>query len=114
MSRTLLPLLLLALPARAAGPIVAWSYERDVRPVLRAHCMECHGEGSKLKGKLDLRLRRTAVARGAVVPGKPDKSPLFLRTHKGEMPPGKVKLNAREVAVLRGWIAAGAPVARAE
>jgi hypothetical protein len=32
------------------------TFERDVRPILKAYCLECHGGGAKLRGKLDLRL----------------------------------------------------------
>ena len=32
--------------------------ERDVRPILKEHCFHCHGEGEKIKGGVDLRLRR--------------------------------------------------------
>ena len=55
--------------APAAEPI---TFERDVRPIFRTYCLDCHGAGEKLPGKLDLRLRRFAVAGGtsgpAVVP----------------------------------------------
>src|SRR5437762_505780 len=43
------------LPTSAQSPLL---FERDVRPILKAQCFECHGEGKKLKGSLDLRLRR--------------------------------------------------------
>ncbi len=105
---------LLLLLAAAAGPPARWSFERDVRPILRAHCTECHGEAPKFKGGLDLRLRRAAVAHGAVVPGRPKDSPLWQHVNAGKMPPGKVKLSPRDADALRGWIAAGAPVARPE
>ena len=34
------------------------TYDRDVRPILKAHCFQCHGEEGAPKGGLDLRLRR--------------------------------------------------------
>ena len=46
----------LAVPARAATREL--TFERDVRPILKQHCFQCHGEGEKLKGGVDLRLRR--------------------------------------------------------
>src|SRR5262245_61950103 len=94
------------------------TFERDVRPILKAHCLECHGEAAKPKGGLDLRLRRLVLQGGdngaAVVPGKPDASPLFTRVRDHQMPPGKVKLSREEVARIREWIAAGAAVAKPE
>jgi hypothetical protein len=107
-------LLILVAPLRGAAPPAPIAFEQHVRPILRAHCLECHGEAARPKGGLDLRLRRLAVAGGdsgpALVPGKPADSLLYQRIRAHEMPPGKVKLSAAEVAVVRRWIAAGAPV----
>src|SRR5882672_12350535 len=65
----------------AASP----TFEKDIRPILKAHCFDCHGEGEKLRGGLDLRLRRLMVKGGddgpVIVPGKPDKSLLFKMVH---------------------------------
>src|SRR5262245_1122594 len=76
-------------PARAGGGRVL--FETDVRPVLEARCVKCHG--GKGKGGLDLR-RRASLLRGgdsgpAVLPGKPDDSLLLRRVERGEMPPPK-------------------------
>jgi len=94
------------------------TFERDVRPIFKAYCLDCHGGGERLKGKLDLRLKRFAVRGGAtgpaLVPGQPDESELLARVRDGEMPPGDKKVPADRVAVLEKWIAAGAPTAREE
>ena len=34
------------------------SFEKSVRPLLKAHCFHCHGEGGRKEGGVDLRLRR--------------------------------------------------------
>lgn len=105
---------LFAWSAQAAAP----TFEKDIRPVLKAHCFDCHGEGEKLKGGLDLRLRRFILKGGdegpAIVPGKPDKSLLFTMVHSGEMPKRDKKLNSQEIDLLRKWIASGAKTARPE
>src|SRR5262245_4468144 len=102
----------LVAPARAPARDSPLTFEQHVRPILRAHCLECHGEGRKLRGGLDLRLRRFAVAGGdrgpAVVPGKPADSLLYARVRDHEMPPGKVKLSRDDVARIERWIAGGA------
>src|SRR6185503_2780882 len=54
-------LLFAAVPLIASAPL---TFEKDVRPILKAHCFECHGEGEKLKGGLDLRLRRLMLEGG--------------------------------------------------
>lgn len=96
----------------------AISFEREVRPLLKAHCFECHGEGAKLKGGLDLRLRRLLVEGGdsgpALVPGKSDKSLIVEQVRSQQMPPGKRKLTTDEIAVLAKWIDAGAKTAAPE
>ncbi|MFO0801880.1 MAG: c-type cytochrome domain-containing protein [Gemmataceae bacterium] len=102
-------------PVAAADPP---GFNAHVRPILKAYCMECHGEGEKPKGGLDLRLRRLLAAGGdngpAFVEGKPEKSLLLERVISGDMPPGKKKLSAAEIAVLKEWIAGGAKVETAE
>jgi hypothetical protein len=94
------------------------TFERDIRPIFRAHCYDCHGATDDVEGSLDLRLVRFMQAGGdsgaAIVPGKPDESLLLERIRNGEMPPGEAKVSAAEVATLQQWIAAGAPTARPE
>src|SRR6267143_2531262 len=108
-------LLFVSAPVIAAAPP---TFEKDVRPVLKAHCFECHGEGEKLKGGLDLRLRRLMLQGGddgpVIVPGKPDRSLLFKLVHSGEMPKRDKKLTREQVALIKHWIAGGAKTARPE
>ncbi len=90
------------------------SFERDVKPVLEARCLKCHGAKMQL-GKLDLRTRESAVAGGAhgpaLVPGDAPASRLYRHVAGLEKPlmPMGGKLAASEVAVLRDWLAQGAP-----
>src|SRR5580692_5974187 len=104
-----------AMEARA-GDADSLTFERHVRPILKAYCLDCHGGGAKLEGKLDLRLRRTAAIGGksgpALVPGEPDESLLVHRIREREMPPGEKKVPPEQVAVIERWIASGASTAR--
>ena len=34
------------------------TFEKDIRPILKAHCFHCHGEDGHVKGELDVRLKR--------------------------------------------------------
>jgi hypothetical protein len=101
-----------------AGDAEALTFERHVRPILKAYCLDCHGSGTELKGKLDLRLARTARKGGkqgpALVPGKPEESLLLDRIREGEMPPGEKRVPPAQVAVIEGWIAQGARTLRDE
>ncbi len=94
------------------------SFEKHVRPIFKAHCFQCHGEGEKLEGKLDLRLKRLAEQGGesgkGIVPGQPDTSLLLKRIESGEMPPSERKVTLAEREIIRRWIAAGAVTARPE
>lgn len=94
------------------------TFEKDIRPILRAHCLDCHGAIEEKDGNLDLRLARFMIAGGdsgpAITAGKPDESYLLDRVKSGEMPPGDAKVPAEEIAILERWIAAGAPTARPE
>jgi hypothetical protein len=101
--------------APAAGDAApAPTFYAHVRPILKAYCLECHGEATKPKGGLDLRLGRLIRAGGdsgpAVTAGQPDESLMLQRVRAGEMPPGKTKLSAADIEVIRRWIAAGATV----
>ncbi|HIK90753.1 MAG TPA: DUF1553 domain-containing protein [Planctomycetes bacterium] len=101
-----------------ADTSVEVSFEKHVRPILKAHCLECHGEGEKIEGGLDLRLRRFILVGGESGPGfiegKPEESPLFERTAAADMPPGDTKLTAKELTTLRNWVESGARALRAE
>src|ERR1700759_4757457 len=92
---------------------------QQVRPLLVAKCLACHGDDAeKIRGGLDLRTRAPAIKGGdsgkpALVPGQPEKSPLFVAVTRQDkdllMPPKeKDRLTAEQIAVLRRWIAAGA------
>ena len=98
----------------AAAPV----FEKDIRPILKAHCFDCHGEGEKLSGGLDLRLKRFMLKGGddgpVIVPGKPEQSVLFKLAHSGEMPKREKKLTREQVSLIKEWIAGGANTARAE
>ena len=93
-------------------------FERDIRPVLRAHCLDCHGAEEEIAGGLDLRLVRS-MARGgdsgpALVPGDAAMSLVLERVRAGAMPPTGPGLKPDEIGLLERWIAAGAPTARPE
>ncbi len=95
-------------------------FESKIRPVLAAHCYECHsGETAIPKGGLRLDLRETVLAGGdsgpAVTAGQPAESPLLqaLRYENFEMPP-KGKLPDTVIADFERWIQMGAPDPRTE
>src|SRR5262249_17962439 len=102
----------------AAEPAERPTFEKDIRPIFKAYCFDCHGDGEKPKGGLDLRLRHLLAKGGksgpGLVPGKRAESLVQLRIEKAEMPPGKKKLTPAQVDLIGRWIAAGAPTMRPE
>ena len=126
----LLAAVAVSLPARAglndspasnpASPVSpALTFEKDVRPILKEHCFRCHGEGEKLKGGVDLRLRRfmeklSKDGDRIMVPGQPDESEMVSQIRDGDMPPKSKKLPDEEIATIAQWIAQGAKTARPE
>ena len=93
-------------------------YERDVRPILKAHCFHCHGEEGVKEGNLDLRLARFILAGGdsgpAVISGAATDSVLIERVSSGEMPPEDKNLSPLEIETLKAWIDQGAQTASPE
>jgi WD40 repeat protein len=92
------------------------TYEKDVAPIFAAKCQVCHA-GSQTEGKFDLGTYGSLMKGGkkgpAVVPGKAEESPLWLRgSHRVKpiMPPKTEgnPLAPEEVAVLKMWIDQGA------
>ena len=91
-------------------------FETEVWPILKTHCMECHGEQQTYS---NLRLDSpTAIRRGGelgevLVPGDPESSEIYRRTALPPddldfMPVDNEPLNEEELERLRDWIAAGA------
>jgi hypothetical protein len=104
--------LFLSSPVMGAEKI---SYNRDIRPILSDKCFHCHGPDQKTrKGKFRLDVRDDAVAKGAIVPGKPGESELINRifnSNEDDLMPPKDEhkpLTPEQKELLRRWIAAGA------
>ncbi|HVJ80025.1 MAG TPA: c-type cytochrome domain-containing protein, partial [Planctomycetia bacterium] len=103
---------LLFVSAGAADDEEAY-FENEIRPLLVARCLKCHGEKKQEAGlRLD---SRAAMLKGgdsgpAVVPGKASSS-LLLEAVRQEgdlkMPPDK-PLAPREIELLARWIERGA------
>jgi mono/diheme cytochrome c family protein len=108
-------LLGLALPAGAPDADRPVDYLRDVKPILAAQCVNCHG-AEKTRGKLRLDTAAAALKGGSVgeviVPGQPDESLLYLAVigegNSERMPLQRPPLAEAQVETLRAWIEQGA------
>ena len=91
-------------------------YEKEVRPILAAHCLKCHGQNpEKIRGGLDLTRRSGLIEGGdtgpAVDANKPDASLLLDALHYRdglEMPPAG-KLPDKDIATITKWVRDGLP-----
>jgi hypothetical protein len=89
------------------------SFDREVRPILRKRCNNCHN-AERPRGELDLSSFAGVMAGAStgkvVVAGAPEDSPLYtLPAHLDEphMPPNAPKIPQRELDVFRRWIEGG-------
>ena len=94
------------------------TFEKDIRPIFRAHCFDCHGAEEEIKGGLDLRLVRFLQKGGdsgaAIAVAQAANSLLLQRMRDGEMPPGNGRVPDEEIAIIERWITQGANTARPE
>ncbi len=100
------------LAARAQAKI---DFGRDVQPIFKENCYECHGRSQQMRG-LRLDRRRDALpnrigANGArIIPGNSPGSLLYRRL-SGEagspMPPGG-SLRPDQISIIKAWIDQGA------
>lgn len=102
-------------PASSSAQPGAVSFDKEVRPILDARCMGCHG-AAKRRGSLRLDSLEAALRGGktgpAIVPGKSAES-LLIKLVKGEdpdrvMPDEDPRLTEKEIATLAAWIDQGA------
>ena len=114
----ILPLIMAALcfsPRASADDAAANdSFENEIRPLLAAHCFECHGNLDQPKGGLRVTSRAALLSGGetgpAAVPGKPADS-LFVEAirYQGLKMPPKAKLSEAEIGKLVHWVEMGLP-----
>jgi ankyrin repeat protein len=108
--RKLAYLLLTAMPAFSATV----DFERDVKPIFRENCWECHGR-TQQNGRLRLDQKGSALlgsgGRSDILPGHPETSTVYKRImgkEKPQMPP-ETPLTAEQIATIKLWIEQGAP-----
>ena len=118
-SRSVAIAMAMAALASATAGAAGVDFNRDIRPILSDHCFACHGpDAAHRQGDLRLDLRDEAIAAGAIVPGKPDESPLVARIRSADpgevMPPPEAHkpLDPRRQELLARWIAEGAAYQR--
>ena len=105
---------MLALGTARGDEPKAISFEVDVAPILREHCVQCHGDDTH-KADLNLQSFATLMQGGSggevVAAGRPGASPLYQAiAHEGDaapMPPKQPRIADAQVAAVRLWIEGG-------
>jgi mono/diheme cytochrome c family protein len=100
------------LPAPANRPI---DFTREIRPILQASCVKCHGRG-RSKGGFSLETRASLLEGGdngpAIVPGTSQASHLIALVAgldpDNVMPQKGSRLKPEQIGLLRAWIDQGA------
>lgn len=107
------------MPPKKDPPMVAVkpvSFQKDVLPIFRTYCLNCHGAAGTPKGDVDLRTL-DAIKKGGGGPileiGKPEKSAIYTSMTDGAMPPKPPRPTKGELDVIRNWILTGANPRRA-
>jgi hypothetical protein len=96
-------------------------YDKDVQPILQAHCLNCHGGQAKIKGGLRLTGRADVLKGGDSGPAvnleKPIESLLLKAVNQVDddlkMPP-KGKLPPAQIEILTKWVNRGLPFGAAK
>ena len=107
-------LLLLAFVSAPSWAAELPSFEKDIRPILKAHCFHCHGEDGQKKGEVDLRLVHLMRSSGAIDGTEALQSLLLKMVRSGEMPKEAKPLPAEDIAMIEAWLKAGARTLRPE
>lgn len=117
--RSFLPILcsfLAALGSVHGGEKDRISFERDVQPILQAHCADCHGANESESGlRVDSRsglLRGGDSGEAALIPGESANS-LLIQLVRGDdsdrqMPPDGPPISADQISLLSRWVDQGA------
>ncbi|HEV2355746.1 MAG TPA: DUF1553 domain-containing protein, partial [Puia sp.] len=119
--RSLIAVLLLSGAAlicwRVFRPERVVDFNTEVKPIINAKCITCHG-GVRAKGGFSLLFREDAFAKTesgkpAIIPGDPGHSEMIRRITSNDpevrMPYRHEPLTASEIDILRAWIREGAP-----
>ena len=92
----------------------AINYNDDIKPILRMHCLKCHGD-DEAEGDVNMQ-SYTSFLRGGgggkiVVPGRASQSLMFRAITNSDpdarMPPNSPPLSKQKIAIIQKWIDTG-------
>jgi uncharacterized membrane protein len=95
----------------------AYTYVKDVAPIVKTYCLNCHGTDSENPSELSMDDFGSLMKGGkhgvSLVPGKPNESNLYLKLLQDppfgkQMPRGRKKMTPEAFQVIHDWIEQGA------
>ena len=97
--------------ASAGEATEAIGFQRSIQPLLKAHCMKCHGLEAREAG-LDLRtvalIRRGGKSGPAIQSDAPLRSRLWNKVVGRSMPPkGELPLTDNQIGLIKRWLESG-------
>ena len=114
-----MPLKVVIISLLAFLPPIGWAsnpihYQDDIKPILRRHCLKCHGEDEQKAG-LNMQQYQGLMKGGSggpvVVAGRSSQSLLLEviteQDDEARMPPNKPMLPEEEIKLIRNWIDQG-------
>ncbi len=113
MKKTAILTLAMVLTAAGQANAAKIDFVKQIQPILKEACYECHG-AKKKKGGLRVDTKEYAFEEDyMIVPGKPDESELYTRVilpadHDDIMPPKGDPLPKKQQDLLKQWILEGA------
>ena len=113
MKKTVILTFAMALAGATQSSAAKIDFVKQIQPILKESCYECHG-AKKKKGGLRVDAKEYAFEEDyMIVPGKPDESELYTRVilpadHDDIMPPKGDPLPKKKQDLLKQWILEGA------
>jgi hypothetical protein len=100
-------------PEPKAPAVTQVSFMKEVAPIFRSKCLNCHGAAGTPKGGLDLRTLAATLKGGdggpGVKPGDIKGGSIWASIEDQMMPPaGKEQLTEAEKTIIKNWILSGA------
>src|SRR5262245_16240952 len=107
----ILPIFVITTAAFAQSPAKV-DFRRDVQPLLKQYCSECHGPTQQMNGfRIDQRSSALKAGARRLVPGNSANSFIYIRllgTDYGIQMPPTGALRAEQINLIKAWIDQGA------
>ncbi len=104
-------------PQGPSGPQETYTYDKDIAPIVKTYCVNCHGEDTENPSELSMddfgSLMKGGKHGPPVVAGKPNESIMYTKLTADppfgkQMPRGRKKMPPEAIQTIHDWIQQGA------